>query len=233
MGGDYSPLAGMPKGVIKVNNVKNFLQQSKQIQSQIYMTGKNEALIHILKTETEIRKSADVLKQHYNNSKPLPFQFLKSNFGNQMRVATQLINSGTGTSFYKVSLGSFDTHVNQPQTHAKLLKELSEGIATMRQNLIQSGEWENTLLMTYSEFGRRVAENANRGTDHGTAAPHFIIGGKIKGGLYGQYPLMNSLDNNGDLIYTTDFRSLYKSVVNEWFQESSPLVDRFPSLAVL
>ena len=99
-----------------------------------------------------------------------------------MNTATELINSGINIPFFKVSLGSFDTHTNQPKQHARLLKELSEGIATMRKNLIESGEWENTLIMTYSEFGRRVSENTSKGTDHGTAAPHFIAGGAVKGG---------------------------------------------------
>lgn len=233
LGGDYGPLTDMPRGVIKINNLKQFLQQSKKFQGQIYKSGKNEALHHILKTETEIRSSAEVLRQYISNRDSLAFKFPRSTFGNQMRVVTELSNSSVGASLYKVSLGSFDTHVNQSKKHAALLKELSQGIAIMRKNLMQSGQWDNTLIMTYSEFGRRAAENANKGSDHGTAAPHFVLGGKVKGGLYGTYPSLSSLDGNGDLIYTTDFRSMYKSVVNEWFQVSSPLVEQFPSLHIL
>jgi hypothetical protein len=97
----------------------------------------------------------------------------------------------------------------------------------MRENLMESGEWGNTVIMTYSEFGRRVAENANRGTDHGTAAPHFIVGGKVQGGIYGKHPSLKQLDSNKDLIYTTDFHSLYKSIAQDWFKVSSNILQPF------
>ena len=126
-----------------------------------------------------------------------------------MNIATKLINAKTNIPFYKISLGSFDTHQNQLNPHANLLKQLSQAIYTMRQNLIESGEWENTTIMTYSEFGRRVEENASKGTDHGTASVHFVIGGNVQGGLNGVYPSLSQLDTNGDLIYTIDFKEMY------------------------
>ena len=227
LGGEYGPLSGNTKGIIKINNIKGFLQKSKQIKGRISLTGNNDALLHLLETEAEIRNSADVLKKSLTESKALPIAFQKSNFGKQMHTTTELINSTADIPFFKVSLGSFDTHTNQPKKHARLLKELSEGIATMRKNLIESGEWENTIIMTYSEFGRRAAENASKGTDHGTAAPHFIVGGKVKGGIYGNHPSLKNLDKNDDLIYTTDFRSLYQSIVQDWFKVSSTILQPF------
>ena len=230
LGGEYGPLSGNAKGIIKINNLKGFLQQSKQIRGRIAITGNNNALLHLLETEAEIRKSADILKKSLNSKKVLPFTFKKSNFGKQMSTTTELINSGTHIPFFKISLGSFDTHTNQPQKHARLLKELSEGISTMRKNLIANGEWENTLIMTYSEFGRRAAENASRGTDHGTAAPHFLMGGKVKGAVYGKHPSLERLDKNSDLIYTTDFRSIYHSIAKDWFQATSSQLQALPLL---
>ena len=226
LGGEYGPLSGQTKGIIKLKNIKGFVQQSRQIKGRISLTSNNDALIHILKTELEIRKSANVLRKSLVEE-DLAFPFKKSSFGKQMRTTTQLINSGTITPFFKVSLDSFDTHTNQAKKHANLLKELSEGISTMRKNLIASGEWDNTVIMTYSEFGRRAAENANKGTDHGTAAPHFVLGGKVQGGIYGEHPSLKSLDTNHDLIYKTDFRSLYKSIANDWFKVSSKLLQPF------
>jgi len=230
LAGEYGPLSGSVKGIIKINNIQGFLQRSKQIRGRISIVGNNDALLHLLETESEIRQSADVLKKSLSRKTTLPFAFQKSNFGKQMATVAELIDSGTDIPFFKVSLGSFDTHTNQTQKHARLLKELSESIATMRKNLIASGEWEHTLIMTYSEFGRRTAENANRGTDHGTAAPHFIAGGSVKGGIYGEHPSLSSLDKNSDLIYTTDFRSVYKSVEKEWFHTSSARLKAFSPL---
>lgn len=227
LSGEYGPLLGNTKGVIKINNIKDFLQQSKQIKGHISLTGNNDALLHILETEAEIRKSANVLRKSLKDKKDLPFAFKKSSFGKQMGITTELINSETSIPFFKVSLGSFDTHTNQTKKHARLLKELSDGIATMRKNLMKSGEWDNTLIMTYSEFGRRASENANKGTDHGTAAVHFITGGSVQGGIYGEHPSLKLLDKNADLIYTTDFRSLYTSVAQDWFKVSSSILQPF------
>ena len=81
------------------------------------------------------------------------------------------------------------------------------------------GEWDNTVIMTYSEFGRRAYENKSEGTDHGTAAPHFLIGGKINGGFYGEQPSLSKL-KDGDMIYTTDYRSIYNTVLGSWFSIS-------------
>ena len=232
LGGDYGPLQGIPSGVIKINNIQGFLQQARQIHGRISLIANNKSLQHILKTESEIQQGAELLKKSFAQKKKLPHPFKKSRFHKQMRVATQLINSSTDMPFIKVSLGSFDTHTNQANKHAHLLKELSEGISILRQNLIESGKWKDTVIMTYSEFGRRAAENANRGTDHGTAAPHFVIGGDIKGGIYGQHPSLILLDKNRDLIYTTDFRSIYKSVARGSFHTISTRTQKFQELNI-
>jgi uncharacterized protein (DUF1501 family) len=232
LSGEYGPLEGSAKGVIMLNNIKGFLQQSNQVHSRITMTGENNALLHILQTETEIRKGADTLRQSLRSTKPLAFAFDKSDFGNQMHTTTELINGGSNIPFFKLSLGSFDTHTNQSMQHAKLLETLCEGISTMRKNLIASGKWENTVIMTYSEFGRRVAQNASGGTDHGTAAPHFIVGGRVKGGVYGEHPSLSTLDSNGDLIYTTDFRSIYNSIAKEFLGASSERLSSCPTISL-
>ena len=115
-----------------------------------------------------------------------------------------------------MSHGGFDTHENQKWSHGRLLRDLSRSIFDTRKHLIDMGEWDNTLIMTYSEFGRRAYENKSEGTDHGTAAPHFLIGGKINGGFYGEQPSLSQL-KDGDMEFTTDYRSIYNTILESWF----------------
>jgi len=233
LGGEYGPFSGMDNDVIKIRNIEDFLSRSEKIKAHLKMTGDNKALTHILRTEVQIRESADMFYNQLINKEALKHEFQKTDFGIQLQIATRLINSKIKIPYLKLSLGSFDTHVNQPKQHARLLKQLSDGIMTLRDNLIASEEWENTLIMTYSEFGRRVAENAGNGTDHGTAASHFVTGGKVKGGLYGQEPALESLDVNGDLKFTLDFRSLYHTISKEWNNTSSSLLSDFLTIPFL
>lgn len=216
LAGDYGPLAGESKQVIKLHNIQQFLHQALKFQPHQSIL-KNDNVIHILNIEQAIQKNASILKASLQNPKAIPFSFKASAFSQQMHRATKIINSAKDIPFLKVTLASFDTHMNQSKIHTRLLTELSEGISTLRDNLIKSGEWENTTIMTYSEFGRRVSENASEGTDHGTASVQFIIGGSIKGGVYGTHPSLDNLDKNGDLIYHTDFRTVYKNMIKSIF----------------
>lgn len=136
--------------------------------------------------------------------------------GNQLTHVLRLIRSGVDTPVYRVQLDGFDTHDNQLGRHARLLNQLSKSIAGLRRALAKDGEWENTLVMTYSEFGRRAAENNAGGTDHGTAAPHLITGGAVRGGLYGQAPDLGVLIE-GDPAHTMDYRGVYEQVLRGWF----------------
>lgn len=212
--GSYGPLNGFDQGIIKFNNVDEFLRKSKWIKDQQILIPQKSALQHIINVQNEIKNSGNILSDKFLNAKELDFKFQKGSFGKQMEVVAKLIRSRAQIPFYKTSLSSFDTHINQLPNHARLLSQLSESIYTLKQNLVKSGDWDNTIIMTYSEFGRRVHENANKGTDHGTAAPHFIIGGSVKGGLKGGYPSLDNLDNNGDLQHTADFEMLYNHAIN-------------------
>jgi uncharacterized protein (DUF1501 family) len=136
-------------------------------------------------------------------------------FAEGMRLIAQIIAADLGTRIFYISLGGFDTHANQAKTHASLLQILDEGIAAFYQDLDRMGKADQVAVMTFSEFGRRVAENAGQGTDHGTALPMFLIGGGIKGGIYGNNPDLANLDS-GDLRMQTDFRSVYASVIRYW-----------------
>jgi len=142
-------------------------------------------------------------------------QYPKSPLGNQLQLVGQLIGSSLGTRIYYVSLGSFDTHSGEKNTHDRLMKTFDDALDAFTKDLQAQGAFANTAIMTFSEFGRRVKENGSAGTDHGTAEPVFLIGGGVQGGLYGSYPSMSDLDQ-GDLKFTTDFRSVYGTIVSDW-----------------
>lgn len=154
--------------------------------------------------------------------------------GRSLALAAQIIGSRLGTRVLYVQHGSFDTHVSQRPVQDRLLGELADGLAAFYADLAAHGNDRRTLTMTFSEFGRRVAENANRGTDHGEAAPMFLIGGALRGGMYGTHPSLNTLDN-GDARFTTDFRSVYSTIIEKWFGRPTQgvIAGTFPLLTLL
>lgn len=136
-------------------------------------------------------------------------------FSNSLRSVAALIAAGNATRVYYVSLGGFDTHSNQPLQHANLLRTLSDGLAAFQKDLESKKLDGQVLTMTFSEFGRRPSENESRGTDHGTAAPLFVMGSRVKAGVHGIAPDLD-VDRNQDLAFTTDFRSVYSTVLGSW-----------------
>ncbi len=146
-------------------------------------------------------------------------------FGKQLGTIARFINSGLHTEVYYASLGGFDTHANQVARQQRLLKVYDEGIKTFVKDLKQQNTFKDTLIMVFSEFGRRVKQNAARGTDHGTANQVYLIGDNLKTkGLYNAMPDLRNLDHNGDLKYQIDFRSIYKNVLEEWLKIDSQLI---------
>jgi uncharacterized protein (DUF1501 family) len=136
-------------------------------------------------------------------------------FAQGLNLAAAVIASGVGTKVIYLSLGSFDTHAAQRGTQDRLLDQFATGMKAFYDDLAAHKLDSQVLTMTFSEFGRRVEENANRGTDHGTAAPMFLIGGGVKGGIYGDHPSLSDLDF-GNLKWHTDFRSVYATVLERW-----------------
>ncbi|MGV3484982.1 MAG: DUF1501 domain-containing protein [Planctomycetaceae bacterium] len=143
-----------------------------------------------------------------------------SEFGQRLRVIAQLIDAGLKTRIYYVQLDGFDTHAQQAQTHAILLRDWSEAVSALVRDLDAHGHAERVCVMTFSEFGRRVAENASEGTDHGAAGPMFLCGGRIQAGLIGARPNLTDLQD-GDLKHQTDFRQVYASVLETWLGAES------------
>lgn len=140
-----------------------------------------------------------------------------SQIANSFKLVARLIAGGLPTRVYYLSQGGYDTHTNQAGAHERLLREFSGAVKAFTDDIKAQGNANRVLLMTFSEFGRRVAQNANGGTDHGAAAPLFLVGPKLKAGLLGQFPSLARKDlHNGDPKYTVDFRSIYAGILQSW-----------------
>jgi len=174
------------------------------------------------RTALDAQLSSDkilAIARKYKSNVPYP----QTPLGASLNLIGRMIAGGLATRVYYASQGGFDTHAGQIGSHDRLMAVVNEAIAAFVADLKQQGNFERVLLMTFSEFGRRVAENANNGTDHGTAAPMFLLGGRVKPGLFGKQPSLTDLDN-GDLKFNIDFRSVYASVLDNWLGAPSQLV---------
>ncbi len=209
---DLGPLSGTDNAII-INDVEKFLQGARKLNKTSNSLN-NSALQHIQKVQSSIALSAEQLALKVKSAKNIKASFPKTSFSRDLKTIASIMAAGVNVPVYKLSLGSFDTHAGQQWQHKKLLQTLGDGLAAFRSALQEQSLWDDVVVMTYSEFGRRAQENASRGTDHGTAAPHFIMGGKVKGGFYGEQPSLTNLVN-GDLVYKVDFKLVYTSIVQQ------------------
>ena len=211
------------KGTERRKNRKNISANLALSYKEIQ---KNKALAHIL----DIKRQIGVLDKVLKSNREINFDNIKppSPFYKQIRTLLQIVSSDHPVSLFKIHLKSFDTHKNQLKQHSKLLKEMDQGIHLLTKHLKQLNLWDQTLILTYSEFGRRIRENRSEGTDHGTAGVHFAIGGLVRSGFYGQEPILETTQKN--LPFYLDFRSLYAVILKEQFDISdteSQLVKNF------
>jgi uncharacterized protein (DUF1501 family) len=142
-------------------------------------------------------------------------------FAQGLQVLAEAIIQGLGLRVGYVTLGGFDTHANEQATHDTLMQTFAQGLSAFYTDLQKHGKADNVVVMTWSEFGRRVEENGSEGTDHGTAAPMFILGNSVSRGIYGEPSSLTNLDDAGNLKYTIDFRSVYATVLDRWLGASS------------
>ncbi|MBV8343788.1 MAG: DUF1501 domain-containing protein [Candidatus Eremiobacteraeota bacterium] len=190
-------------------------------------------LAHVMEVEGNAQRSSEELPRlvaGYVAKASYPATPL----GRSLALAAQIVGSNLGTKAIYVEHGSFDTHVNQVATQNRLLAQFSDAIGAFYQDLAAHGNDRRVLTLTFSEFGRRIEENGSRGTDHGEASPLFLIGGGVKGGLYGTLPDLRST-NMGNVRYTVDFRSVYATVLERWLGRPSATVlgGSFQKLPVL
>lgn len=152
-------------------------------------------------------------------------EYPRFQFAESLRTIAQLIRADLGIRIFYAELGGnepggFDTHAGQALNHGALLEQLSESIAAMVNDLKRDKLLDRVILMTFSEFGRTVAENGRRGTDHGSAQPLFVVGGKVRGGLIGKHPPLDDLEGNGQRAHT-DFRRVYATLLDDWLKIDS------------
>ena len=155
-------------------------------------------------------------------------QYPNGGFGDGLRTVAAMIRGGLATKVYYVSLGGFDTHAGQEGRHDKLMKDFNQGVAAFWKDMKEQKNEQRVLMMCFSEFGRRVAQNGSGGTDHGAAAPMMLFGPAIqkRAGLVGNHPSLTNLDE-GDLRYGVDFRNVYAGVLEHWLKTpSKPVLGR-------
>lgn len=212
---ELGPLAGGGTRAVALVDTEQFLRRARLANA--LPEARNKAVAHILKVEAHIAQAASQLATR----NAFQTQFPSGNFGNAIRTACQVIANPAGVAAVRLTLAGFDTHVNQPGTHARLLAELANGVKALRSALEELGKWNDTLVLTYAEFGRRPRENLSNGTDHGTASAHFALGGRVAGGFYGSAPDLTRLTVDGNPPSALDFRSVYATILEHWWNVDS------------
>ncbi len=182
-----------------------------------------ETIDYLYKTMSETLSSADYIYQQ-SKAHPSSETYPNTGLGKDLKTIASLIFSDINTKVYYVSLGSFDTHVNQEGQQKRLFTELNDAIKAFTTDLKKNNRFNDVLMMTFSEFGRRVSQNASGGTDHGTANNMFFIGGGLKEkGVLNAMPDLTDL-NEGDLKHKIDFKNVYATVLNKWLGANDKLI---------
>jgi len=236
MGNDHSAMAievddtlslamkGAEKSGIAVTDIRSFHENSSNSYFRKLASHDEEhhakLADYLYKTLRNTGSAADYIyaqSKIYNSTATYPATTL----GRSLHTIGSLIISNAETRVYYVSHGSFDTHVNQADRQAKLLPQLDDALTALVTDLKLNNRFNDVLIMTFSEFGRRVAQNASNGTDHGTASNMFLISGGLKrAGLYNPFPSLEDLDE-GDLKHQIDFRQVYATILDKWLQADS------------
>ena len=240
LGVTSQPLSFSSVQRFKVNPLTKNDTTSQSVIQQLNETacnacGEYNALVNQMMQSGLDAMSASAVIQAAANSYTPQVTYPTDDFSNRLKLAAGIIVSSINPKIVYVTLGGFDTHGNQKATQNALLKQLSDGVSAFYNDLAAQGRANNTLMMTFSEFGRRVKENGSRGTDHGTALPQFMVGGQVSPGLYGTYPSLSSLDTSGNLVGNIDFRQTYATVLEDWFgiQQTEVLESSFTKLTVV
>jgi uncharacterized protein (DUF1501 family) len=227
-------ISGSPAALSGETNLFS-LTSSDDDQSQVYIPqgqATSAAVQHILDQRYSYNNAVSLLNGAFEQDISLSNEFADDDFSQDCKLVAELMAAGIRPHVIHLSLGSFDTHSNQRTPHDNLLSQLGNGLSALRAELQALGLWQQVSIASYSEFGRRVAVNASNGTDHGTAASHFVLGGDVNGGLYGLAPSLTELDD-GDLIFTEDFRDYYRTLA-DWMQwQPSQEIQSFTNMGFL
>jgi len=219
---ELGPLLSSNLNSVTMQDPKSFLNQIKRI-SDVQPSNLTPAIAHVSNTQHQLFSVGDQLASKMGNRpKRSGVGFSKGVLGHSLESVAEMILSGVDAPVYKVTQDGFDTHSGQRGAQDNALYQVANGLASFHLAMKRAGLWNNVLLVTYSEFGRRAKENRGGGTDHGTASSHMILGGKVLGGIYGKHPNFARLDANGNVQHTTDFRSIYGTLAQRWWNQPSP-----------
>ena len=196
--------------------------------------GADEQVRWLHRVAVDARASSKKIRAAADGYRPQA-EYPRGQLAADLRTVAALIHGGLATRVYYVSFGGFDTHNGQANRYANLMRELDAALGAFQADLKAQGHAGRVLTLSFSEFGRRVEENASGGTDHGVAGPMLLLGENVKGGLYGRQPSLADLDGNGDLKMQVDFRSVYATVLNDWMQIPAKriLATDFPHLPLV
>jgi uncharacterized protein (DUF1501 family) len=203
-----------------------FINEAMKVASTT-QSSTSEVLSHILKQRRDLKSAAKKLSTKNIEATPLEGNFPRTRLGNQFLNATRLIIADKGAPVLKMTIDGFDTHSDQYNVHNDLLMDIAANISIFANIMKINNLWDKVAVMTYSEFGRRPYQNSSAGTDHGTAAPQLVIGGKVKGGFYGEHPPLDDLDND-NLKHRVHFRELYGAVARQWWGLEAPFLKEKP-----
>lgn len=204
------------------NTKTPYFKKVLDIQTDQHLSEHN--LGYLYQTMLEAKSSA---KYIYETAKTFKskLEYPNNPFGKQLKTTAEFINSHLATKVYYISMGGFDTHAGQKTKQKRLLNIYSSAVETFVNDLKKNDTFKDTLILTFSEFGRRVKQNAAGGTDHGTANNVFLIGEHLKSkGFYNQSPNLSNLDANGDLKYTIDFRTIFATILDKWLMANDQLI---------
>jgi uncharacterized protein (DUF1501 family) len=195
--------------------------------------GQAKVLEHLRGVLNDAQDSSIKVRRAVADYKPRK-EYPDEELAQTLRVVAALVQADVGSRVISIELGGFDTHNNQKNRHDALMRRLDAALPVFLDDIKGTPGGDNTIVLAFSEFGRRLHENGSGGTDHGVAAPMFVAGTRVKGGLYGKHPSLDNLDD-GDLIHTTDFRSVYGTVIEKWFgaDQTKVLDAHYPLIPML
>ncbi|HRO70546.1 MAG TPA: DUF1501 domain-containing protein [Chitinophagaceae bacterium] len=208
-----------PRRLFGTANEKFFRDVAKQHGGKT----SEETVDYLYKTMSQTLSSADyIFKQ--SRLRPSSAEYPKTELGRSFRTIASLIFSDINTKVYYVSLGSFDTHINQGAQQQRLFTDMNESVKAFVKDLKENNRFEDVLLFTFSEFGRRVSQNASGGTDHGAANNMFLVSGGLKQkGMINAMPDLTDLQD-GDLKHKVDFKNVYATILDKWLKADSKTI---------